>query len=71
MKFTQLFILAIALLAGASAGMDATLLSQLMPIIFPDILPTAGLAQISRLGSITLSLFLSGWMVGGFVFGLL
>jgi MFS family permease len=64
-------IFVICWLAGAFAGMDATLFTVVMPQAVGEVAATIDRNTISSLSSYILSTFLAGWMCGGIFFGYL
>lgn len=57
-------------LTGIFAGMDANLLSLMLPQAIQSVAATSDRVAVSQIGSYILSIFLLGWMAGGFTLGI-
>jgi MFS family permease len=55
-------------LGGIFDGMDSTLMSIAMPVALKEMLPNHP-EQVGQIASYVTSIFLVGWMLGGFLFG--
>ncbi len=68
-KLVSLFL--ICFLSSAFAGMVSTLMSVYLPVVVRDLRLTQTATQINTLSGYINSLFIFGWAIGGFLWGLI
>jgi MFS family permease len=67
-----IFTFLICFLSYLFGGTVSTLMSVYLPVAIPDLLGNgASEAEIGIIGSYLIAVFIFGWMVGGFVFGII
>jgi len=62
---------AICLLGNVMAGSVSTLMSVYLPVIVSDLLGTVNDARLSEVSSLINALYIAGWTLGGFTWGII
>lgn len=68
---SRTFLFAVCVICYAFAGYFSTLMSVYLPVVVRELRADAGAGELGEVSAYIGSMFLTGWMLGGILFGLL